>query len=156
MAYYYLDYTLYLKFVNSMLREYTREQLWKLYEKLPGELKEAIFSVGTADSIYDICERNEIEEISEVAKYAGYVLLGVLSPDEFEETIKKEIKLKKDKAKKVSQEINRFIFYPVKSSLEEIYKAPITPPPAGPKVAPPPEEKPKVPPEEDIYREPIK
>ena len=138
-----------------MPKEYTREQLWKLYEKLPGELKEAIFSVGTADSIYDICERNEVEEISEVAKYAGRVLLGVLPPDEFEETIKKEIKLKEDKAKKVSREINRFVFYPVKSSLEEIYKTPITPPPAGLKTAPPPEEKPKAPPREDVYREPI-
>lgn len=138
-----------------MPKEYTQEQLWKLYENLPGELKEAIFSMETVDSIYDICERNEVEEISEVAKCAGRVLLGVLSPDEFEETIKKEIKLKKDKAKKVSHEINRFIFYPVKTSLEEIYKTPVTPPPAGLKVAPPPEEKPKAPPEEDVYREPI-
>jgi len=139
-----------------MPREYTREQLWKLYQKLPGELKEAIFSMETADSIYDICERNEVEEISEVAKYAGWVLLGVLSPDEFEETIKKEIKLKEDKAKKVAREINHFVFYPVKTSLEEIYKAPIIPPPAGPpKVAPPPEEKPKALPREDVYREPI-
>jgi len=139
-----------------MTKEYTREQLWKLYQKLPGELKEAIFSVGTADSIYDICERNEVEEISEVAKYAGWVLLGVLPPDEFEETIKKEMKIKEDKVKKVAQEINRFVFYPVKTSLEEIYKTPITPPPTGLKVAPPPEEEPKAPPREDVYREPIK
>lgn len=141
-----------------MPREYTREQLWKLYQKLPGELKEAIFSVGTADSIYDICERNEVEEISEVAKYTGWVLLGVLPPEEFEETIKKELKLKKEIAKKVAREINRFIFFPVKSSLEEIYKVAITPPPAVPKVIPPtkpPKEKPKAPPKKDIYREPI-
>ena len=146
-----------------MLKEYTSDQLWKLYKELPDELKEAIFSMETASSIYDICERNEIERAKELAECIGYVLLGVLSPDEFEKTIKKELKLKKDKAKKVSHEINRFIFYPVKSSLEEIYKAPITPPPAGLKVAPPlgekpkapPEEKPKAPPEEDVYREPL-
>ena len=140
-----------------MPEEYTREQLWKLYEKLPGELKEAIFSVETADNIYDICQRNNIEDdrISEIARYTGRVLLGILPLDEFQETLEKELKLKKDKAKKVVQEINRFIFYPVKNSLEEIYKAPITPPPAGPKVAPLPEEKPKAPPREDVYREPI-
>ena len=136
-----------------MPKEYTREQLWKLYEKLPEELKEAIFSVGTADSIWDVCEKNEVEEVSKVAKYAGYVLMGVLPADEFQETLERELKLKKDKAKKVAQEITRFIFYPVKSSLEEIYKTPITPPPAGPKVAPPPEEKLKAPPREDVYRE---
>lgn len=138
-----------------MSKEYTQEQLWKLYEKLPGELKEAIFSVGTADGIYDICERNGVEEISEVAKYTGWVLFGVLSPDEFQKTLEKEIELKKDKAKKVAREINRFIFYPVKTSLEEIYKTPLTPPPAGIEVAPPPEEKPKAPPRDDVYREPV-
>jgi hypothetical protein len=64
----------------------------------------------------------------------------------------------------VAQEINRYIFYPVKTSLEEIYKIPVVPPPAGPKVTPPAEvppppkpseEKPEVPPAKDIYREPI-
>lgn len=143
-----------------MPKEYTREQLWKLYKDLPGELKEAIFALETVDSVYDICSRNEIENVQEVAKCIGYVLLGVLPPDDFQETLKKEIGLDQEKAKKVAQEINRFIFYPVKTALEEIYKIEIKPP-AGPKVAPPPGaampsgEKPLAPPKEDVYREPI-
>ena len=143
-----------------MLKKLSREQYWQLFQKLPDELKEAVLSEETAKAIYDICDRNEIVDIvSEIASITGQVLLGVLSPDEFEETIKKELKLKKEVAKKVSQEINRFIFYPVKTSLEEIYKAPITPPPASPKITPPPEEKPEERPEvsaeKDVYREPI-
>jgi hypothetical protein len=143
-----------------MAKEYTQEQLWKLYQKLPDELKEAIFSSETADDIYDICLRNGIEDdrISEIARYTGRVLLGILPLDEFQKTLEKEIKLEEDKAKKVAREIDRFIFYPVKTSLEEIYKIEIAPP-AKPKVTPPPkppEEKPKAPPkEEDVYREPI-
>jgi len=39
--------------------------------------------------------------------------------------------------------------------LEEIYKIPVVPPPAGLKVAPAPKEKSVTPPEKDIYREPI-
>lgn len=140
-----------------MAKEYTREQLWKLYQKLPDELKEAIFSSETANNIYDICLRNGIEDdrISEIARYTGRVLLGILPLDEFQKTLEKEIKIEKDKAKKVAREIDRFIFYPVKSSLEEIYKIEIAPP-AKPKVTPPPkppEEKPKAPPKEDVYRE---
>lgn len=142
-----------------MPREYTRDQLWKLYEKLPEELKEAIFSAETADNIWNVCDRNEVEEVSKVAKYAGYVLMGVLPPDEFQKTLEEEVGLEKEIAKKVTQEINRFIFYPVKISLEEIYKVPITPPPAGvtlpPETTAPPEEKPTAPPREDVYREPI-
>ena len=147
-----------------MPSKYTTEQLWKLYEKLPQELKEAVFSEETANNIYDICTRNEIEDdrISEIARYTGRVLMGILPLDEFQEVLEKELKLKKDLAKKVFQEINRFIFYPVKTSLEEIYKVPVVPPPAGPPPYKPPEVKipEAAPPEEkekkpDIYRESI-
>ena len=136
-----------------MSREYTRDQLWQLYEKLPDELREAIFSAETADNIWDVCDRNEIEEVSKVAKYAGYVLMGVLGPDEFQKTLEGEVGLEEEIAKKVAQEINRFIFYPVKPALEELYKIEIKPP-AGALPIKPPEEKPPTP-SEDTYREPV-
>ncbi|MDI6591505.1 MAG: hypothetical protein QME61_00985 [Patescibacteria group bacterium] len=132
-----------------MVEKYTREQFWKLYEKLPPELKEAVFSEEIAENIWNICERNEVDEISEVARYVGRVLMGILPPDEFQTTLEKEIKLKKEKAKKITQEINRFIFYPLRPYLEKIYKIEIAPP-VKMEVAPL-KEKPK----RDIYREPI-
>ncbi|MBU2577489.1 hypothetical protein KKA69_01500 [Patescibacteria group bacterium] len=140
-----------------MLKEYTKEELWKLYEKLPGELKEAVFSEETADTIFNVCTRNGIEDdrISEIARYVGRVLLGVLPPEDFPEALEKEVKLKKDLAKKVFQEINRFIFYPVKAQLEELYRIEIAPPAKPTKITPPPEEKPPTPSEKDVYRETI-
>lgn len=150
-----------------MPEKFTREELWKLYQKLPQELQEAIFSEETADNIWNICERNEIKEekMSKVAEYIGQVLLGILPPDEFQKILEKELKLKKEVTKKVFHEIYRFIFAPVKESLVELYKIEITPstkppeaPPAtkppevSPPEAPPSEEKPKKP---DVYREPL-
>lgn len=142
--------------------DYSPEQLWPIYEKLPEDLKEAIFSEKTADNIHDICTRNGIgdERISQIAKYVGYVLLGVLIPEKLPEVLEKEVKLKKEVAKKVFQEINRFIFFPLKESLAFLYQAEV-PRPTVPKIriseiAPsdetiPPEEEPK----RDTYREPI-
>jgi len=145
-----------------MSKKHTSEQFWKLYEKLPQELKDALFAEETGNNIHNICERNEIEKyLGEMVDYVGQVLVGVLPLEDFQEILEKELKLKKSAAKKVAQEINRFIFYPVKPALEEIYKVPITPPPAGPKVAlspeaaAPSEEKPTTPPAKDVYREPI-
>ena len=140
-----------------MPKEYSKEELWKLYEKITPELKEAIFSEATADTVFNICTRNKIEDerISEVAKYTGRVLLGILPPNDFQGVLEKEVKLEKEVAKRVAQEINRFIFYPVKSSLEELYKIEITPPAKPTKITPPPEEKPPAPPKEDVYREPV-
>jgi hypothetical protein len=151
-----------------MEKKYTPEEIWKIYEKLPEELKDAIFSEEAADNIFNICSRHGVKEsrqISEVAKYVGRVLLGLLPPNELQETLEIEMKLEKEKAKKISQEVYRFIFYPVKASLEELYKIEIAPPAQPTKITPPPQESQKVreetkikeeveiKEEKDIYRE---
>lgn len=120
-----------------MAKEYTKEELWKLYEKLPQELKEVIFSEETANNIHNVCERNDIgdKRISEVARYTGRVLLGLLPLDDFQKTLEKEVKLEKEAAKRVARELFRFIFYSVKTSLEELYKTEIEPP-AKPLISP--------------------
>ena len=139
-----------------MPKKYTSEQFWKLYENLPQELKDALFAEETGNAIYDICKRNGAEEnLDQIVEYVGQVLVGVLPPEELQEILEKEVKLEKEVAKKVSQEINRFIFYPVKSSLEELYKIEISPPAKPTGITPPPEEKPSAPPRKDVYREPI-
>jgi len=142
-----------------MPEKLSSDQIWKLYEKLPKELQDVFFTQETGDITYEICEKNGVlDKFSEIVDNVSYVLLGVLPPDEFQKTLEKEVKLKPDVAKKVSREINRYIFFPVKSSLEMLYRIEIAPParpaPPSPEVPPkaPPEEKPKKP---DIYREPI-
>lgn len=138
-----------------MPQKYTSEQFWKLYEKLPQELRNAVSAEETGNNIYDICKRNGVpENLDELSEYVGQVLVGVLSPGDFQETLEKEAGLEKEVAKKVAREINRFIFYPVKSSLEELYKIEIAPP-AKMKVTPPASEKPPAPQREDVYREAI-
>jgi hypothetical protein len=107
-----------------MPKQYTKEELWKLYEKLPQELKDAVFAEETANQIGDICERYKVPKniISEIAKQVGNVLLGILPPEDLQEILEKEIKLEKSAAKKVTQEITRFIFYPVRTELEKLYQ----------------------------------
>jgi hypothetical protein len=139
-----------------MPKEYKGEELWKLYEKLPKELKEVIFAEETANHINEICKRYEVpeEKVPEIAKEVGNGLLEILPPNEFEEILEKEIKLEEEIVKRVAQEIYRFIFYHVKASLEEVYKIEISSP-AQPRITPPTKEKPNLPPQKDIYREPI-
>lgn len=147
-----------------MPKKYTKEQLWKLYEKLPQELKDALFAEETGDYIYQICQKNKIgNKTANITDYVGHVLIGVLPPEDFQENLEKELKIKRDVAKKVAQEINRFVFYPVRPILEQLYKIGIRPsekpvekttekPIEEPKLK---EEEPKTPPSKDVYREPI-
>jgi len=148
-----------------MPEEYSKEQLWKLYEVLPKELKEAIFSEETANSIHEACARNNLEEakIPEIAKYTGYVLMGLVPPDEFEKTLKEKLALDNEQAKKINQEITRFVFFPLRATLESIYKTEVEQV-AKPDLSEKPSTAEKIPKEEkppskrqgkDVYREPV-
>jgi hypothetical protein len=105
------------------MAEYTKEQLLKIYEKLPPELQDAVFSEETANNIFDICSKNEIEgsKMSEIAKYVGRVLMGLLPPEEFQATLELELNLDSKTAKNVARDINAFIFIPLKPFLAKLY-----------------------------------
>ena len=143
-----------------MAKKYTEEQYWQLFQKLPEELQEAVFSMETADAIYNACVKNGVKKTTDVAGCVGDVLMGILPPSDFKETIEKEIGLPEKAAKAIAQEINRFVFYPVKPLLEDLYKIEIGEPegaekPASAKATAGKEEKPEGPPRKDTYREAI-
>ena len=107
-----------------MPEEYPKEELQKIYEALPDDLKEAMFSDEVADNISDICAANGLEEekCPEIAKSVADVFLGLLPPNEFEKELKEKLSLDNDSAKKISQEITRLVFFPLKTNLEALYK----------------------------------
>ena len=123
----------------TMAKQYTREELWKLYNTLPRELQEAIFSVETADFTGNACERNGVPNnaIPQVATRVGNVLMGLLLPDEFQGALVKEVGLKKDVAQLVAREIHRFVFYPVQAALAQIHHTGIGAQPAAQGAVPP-------------------
>lgn len=137
--------------------DYPKEQLRKLFEKLPQELKEAIFAAENAEYIDEISKRYGLddEKGGNLAIFTGRVLLGILSPEDFQETLEEELKLEKEKAKKVAQEINRFIFYPVKESLRQLYSPEIMTEEAKPAEEFEEKKEKEKPTGPDVYREPI-
>jgi len=110
--------------------DYPQEQLWQLYKGLPKDLQEAGFSEKVAQNIHEICTKNGIRDediIFDVSKNVGYVFLGLLPPDEFSYILEKDLKIEKIKAELIAAEIIRFIFLPVRASLEALYKMEIKP-----------------------------
>lgn len=126
---------------------YPKQQLWEIYENLPEELREAIFSQETAENINKVCDQNQIgDKSNQVARLTGEVLMGLLAPDEFEDALETELDLNPEKAEKVCFQINRYIFRPVQSSLRVLYEETMEEKEG---------EKKEQPEKEDIYREPI-
>jgi len=102
---------------------YPIEQTSKLFDNLPPELRAAILSEDTADSIRLVCERNKItSQMSDLAILVGNALLGLLPPSDLPVALTQELKIAPVKAKNIAQEINRLIFYPVRGKIAELYK----------------------------------
>lgn len=102
--------------------KFTSEQFWKLYPKLPQDLKDALFADDTGDNIFETCERNgATNKLKEIVELVGRVLTGLMPAEDFQQALEAEVKIKKDVAKKIAQEINRFIFFSVKESLAALY-----------------------------------
>ena len=110
-----------------MLEEHPKEKLQEIYEILPEDLRQALFSQEIADMISDICVDENISEkqIDKISKYVGYVILGILSPNDLEKTIKEDLFLEEPSARRINQQILRLIFLPLKTSLELIHKTEI-------------------------------
>ncbi len=122
--------------ILGMPEDYPKEELQKIYEALPEDLKKAMFSAEVANNISDICTDNDIEKSKEkeIAKYVADVFLGLLPHAEFEKTLKEKLILNADLSRKISREITRLVFLPLKVSLEAIYGAPVIIPPSVDKI----------------------
>ena len=148
---------------------YTPEQLEQIYQKIPDELQEAIFSVETADAVYNACLTQNItdERGNKVAELVGQVLMGLLLPEEFQKSLEKDGGIKKDAAMNIARDITRFVFFPVKESIRQLHNitgavsSPAQTSPVAPQAkkaapaaaAPAQETSAPVPKKEDSYRE---
>lgn len=111
-----------------MIEKLPTKKFWELYKKLPPELQDTLFSDEVGENIVEICARHEVSETLDfIIDGVSDVFLGVLPPNEFLDNLKKELKTEPAMTRRIIHEINRFIFFPVKGSLENIYDLQMTP-----------------------------
>ncbi len=141
-----------------MLKKYTNEEYWKLYEELPEKIKKTFWEDDISNRIENMAERHNLdsEKMSKVTQITTHLLLGVLPPSQIDSVIKKEVAFDEDKSKALSNEFKRSIIYPMQHLLREIYTEEDFKE-AGIKPISEKEEKEEKKPSEfgDIYREPI-
>lgn len=131
------------------MKEISQDEFWAIYDTLPSNLKNAIFSEDTADAIWNICKLYDMEKASGLAKIVGRVLMGFLPPEMLTAVLQDKLELSEDIAKKMGMEIEHFIFNPVKNELDAFYRKGKTPPLREEGQNPPQQD------EGDIYREQV-
>jgi len=107
-----------------MDQEYTKEFFWKTYEKLPEDLKEAVFSEKNNKLVEKICADIGLDEekTSIVAKYTGRVLMGLLPLKEFPITMELELNVDEQTANKIARELNLAIFKYLRVSMDKLHE----------------------------------
>jgi hypothetical protein len=133
-----------------MLEKYTKEEINKIYEELPDNLKDVLFSEETSKNIYNSCKENDLneEKMKEVSTLVGEIILGITSINDLEKNIVRDLEISIDKAKSISGEISRFVLSPVKEEIEQVFKKNTNKEVNDEDIPDRPEKK-------DIYREPI-
>ena len=105
------------------MKTYTDQQISQMYDNLPEDLKEAIFSVDMSEIVEKIGKENQlnIEQVGNLANETGMVMLGVTHPNEFIANLADRLEVDKEKARVVAGEINDQIFKPVRESIRKIH-----------------------------------
>jgi len=106
------------------MKEYDQEQLWELYEQLPEDLQKAVFSKEIGNRVRGFCYKNGVrDEETNIAvlKMLCYLFLGLMTPAEFRDSLKKDLKMDESNADNLFAEINNNIFMDLKESLENLY-----------------------------------
>lgn len=105
------------------MKEYTDQQIAQMYNDLPEDLKEAIFSVEMSSVVEKIGKEYQlnIEQIGDLANETGMVMLGVTHPDEFISSLSERLEVDKEKSSSIAHKVNDQIFKPVRDSLRKIH-----------------------------------
>ena len=107
-------------------QENSKDFFWKTYETLPDNIKEALFNEENFNIVSEICEKNGIteEEIkSQILKYVGKTLMGLLPIKEFPIILELELNLDSETARNMSWDIDSKIFSHLRISLNKLYES---------------------------------
>ncbi|MFA5086227.1 MAG: hypothetical protein WC468_01340 [Candidatus Paceibacterota bacterium] len=107
-------------------QENSKDFFWKTYETLPDNIKEALFNEENFNVVSEICEKNGItdEEIkSQILKYVGKTLMGLLPIKEFPIILELELNLDSETARNMSWDIDSKIFSHLRISLNKLYES---------------------------------
>ena len=111
---------------NSLYAEnqkYSKDKLGDIFDTLPEEIKEAIFSVDSAEAITSIGQKYSlhIDQTALLGQETGYVLLGITDPMEFAPILASKLGVDKQTAGNIVMDINDKIFVKVKEALRQVH-----------------------------------
>jgi len=100
------------------------KQRYLKYFQLPEDLRQIMFTTETADKVYYVAQKNNLNEnqLWWASHTAGMIILGETNIVNFVKTLQEKCKLTEEPARQLARDINQAIFLPVKENLKKIHK----------------------------------
>lgn len=110
------------------MARFPKQKIDEQYRKLPEELKDAIFSSSVAEKVIDIGRRFtlSIEETGILGEETGYIMLGLVRPEDFQNSLKDRLDLDEEDAEKLAHTVNSEIFFPIRELFRKAHRTEIT------------------------------
>lgn len=92
-------------------------------DKLPEDVREAMFSIDTANILKAISEENglHVDQAGELVDETGALMLGDTKPADFISHIQKRVRVDEKTARNIAETINKEIFRAIRESLKAIH-----------------------------------
>jgi len=105
------------------MAKYPKEKILQLYKSLPEELKDMLGAEETIDTLEELSNKYQLsdDQSAGLVNLVGEVMMGLLTPGEFQESLE-ALKIKKKDAAEINHTIYRFILYPVRRELNVLYE----------------------------------
>lgn len=145
------------------MARHSQQLIEERYQKLPEELKQAIYGEDIALKIFDFGRKYgiTIEKNGFLAEEIAYILLGLSKPEDFSKFIKERLDFDDEETTEIVKDVNQQILYPLRESLKRAHQmeiaeekpveAVVTKPPP-PIVIPKPDTFPKIVPQEEVKK----
>jgi hypothetical protein len=101
----------------------TTDQALERWDTLPDSLREALYSEPNSDFLWRTCQDENVpdEKIYEIAKVAGYVMMGFLHPEDVALEIVDRLALDRKTASDIQEALNKRVFAPLQADLSKVY-----------------------------------
>lgn len=93
------------------------------YDKLPPEIREALFSAATADKVFEIGKKHGllIDKVGILSSEIGMLMIGITHPREFVGSLSISLNLSANDARKIAHDINMEILAPLHDHLLKLH-----------------------------------
>ena len=112
----------YMSKASQIAQQYTQDQFWKVFDKLPEKIQDALLSSQTFDTVNAIAKSNGVpNRATRIIYYVDLILMGIVPITLLRETIQEESGIREELARKIATEIRDKIFMPVAEELRQIH-----------------------------------